>query len=144
VDSVLVYDRIGELPENLLEQYPQITSLQATNLELTGLSYTFQTNQGSLKHLNLSHNHLSKLDYTCSFLALNNLETLSLANNRLAELEPNRFYGLKKLQSLNLSHNRLQHLQVKVFGYVIKVRELKLDHNQLELVNFMLLQKWLK
>jgi Leucine-rich repeat (LRR) protein len=142
--SVLVYNRTGELPGNLLEQYPEITSLQATNLELTGLSYAFQTKHYKLKHLDLSHNHLSKLDYTCSFIGLKILETLSLANNRLEKLESFGFYGLEKLQSLNLSHNRLQHLDAPVFYYVKEVRELKLDHNQLDIVNFMLFAKMVK
>jgi Leucine-rich repeat (LRR) protein len=138
---VLVYNKTGELPGNLLEQYPEITSLQATNLELTGFSHAFQTKHDKLKHLDLSSNHLSELG---SFLGLKNLETLSLANNRLEKLEPIRFYGLEKLQSLNLSHNRLQHLNALVFYYVKEVRELKLNHNQLDIVNFMLFAKMVK
>jgi Leucine-rich repeat (LRR) protein len=144
VDSVLVYNKTGELPQRLLEQYPKITSLQATNLELTGLSQTFQTIHYQLKHLDLSHNHLSEFDNTFSFYGLRNLETLSLANNRLEKLESIDFYGLEKLQSLNLSHNRLQHLNAPVFDYVKEVRELKLDYNHLEQVNFTLFAKMVK
>jgi Leucine rich repeat len=141
VDSVLVYDKIGKLPGNLLEQYPNITSLQATNLELTGFSYTFQIRHGKLKHLDLSHNHLTELLIPFAFYGLRNLEILSLANNRLEQLNPVDFFGLDKLQSINLSHNRIQHIHIRAFVNAIEVRELKLDHNQLDIANFMLFGK---
>jgi Leucine-rich repeat (LRR) protein len=128
-ESKLVYNnKTGELPEDLMEQYPNITSLIATNLDLKNLTGTFKRNQTVLKNLDLSQNLLTVIQ-DWEFRGLRNLTTLSLANNLLREITVGAFYGLSNLQKIMLSHNRIQILAAEFFR---TVEELQIDNNQLE------------
>jgi Leucine rich repeat len=136
-DSVLVYNEIGILPGNLLQQYPNITSLQATGLKLTNLTSAFSKSQFFLKNLDLSNNSLAKLE-PYEFVGIRNLLTLSLAYNHLIILRRHTFQGLGKLRHLNLSHNLIQVLEATIFDFLLNSIELRLNNNLLKLVNLRL------
>jgi Leucine-rich repeat (LRR) protein len=123
-----------------MKQHPNITSLDATNSNLTTLSKAFSILHCFMKHLVLSHNLLTAL-YNDDFLGFVNLENLSLDNNRLTNVERLTFSGLTKVQHLNLSHNNLQYLDDGVFIPLVNVLELKLENNQLTTINMILFDK---
>jgi Leucine-rich repeat (LRR) protein len=136
--EVAVYNKTGKLPENLLEQYRNVTSLVATHLNLTTLSRAFRYRYfDQLKDLDLSHNKLTVIE-KYEFTGMRGLETLSLANNLIEQLDDQALLGLGKLQRLNLSHNKLTSFTTwYTFFYVlINLNELKLDNNQLKTIDF--------
>jgi Leucine-rich repeat (LRR) protein len=132
-DLVVVYDQTGELLEDLIKRHPKMTSLEATNSNLTTLPKVFQGRQCFLKNLDLSYNHLTELE-TYQFYQIVNLESLSLANNRLTNLKGSTFQRLGNVQRLNLSHNHLENLELTVFDPLYSLKELKLDNNHLKAV----------
>jgi Leucine-rich repeat (LRR) protein len=136
---VLFYNGIGILPGDLLQQYPNIISLQATGLKLTNLSWAFTKKQYFLKNLNLSNNNLAELK-PYEFIGVPNLLTLSLAYNRLNILVLFTFQRLGKLRNLDLSHNRFQELEAGVFDFLSDVIELRLSNNNLKLVNLVMFE----
>jgi Leucine rich repeat len=136
-DSVLVYNGTGILPGVLLQQYPNITSLQAAGLKLRSLSSAFLKSQFFLRNLDLSNNRVAELRHY-EFAGVPNLTTLSLAYNNLNKLMLFTFHGLGKLQHLDLSHNLLQNFEAGVFNYLTDLIELWLNNNYLKLVNLAL------
>jgi Leucine-rich repeat (LRR) protein len=85
-DLIVVYDQTGELLKDLIKRHPNMTSLEATNSELIKLPDVFSNPQCFLKNLDLTHNYISELAIY-QFYGLDNLENLSLANNRLTNVK---------------------------------------------------------
>jgi Leucine-rich repeat (LRR) protein len=132
----LIYkNKTGVLPKDLMERYPNITSLVATNSKLTELSRAFRRKQLFLKNLDLSQNLLTEIR-EWEFCGLSNLKTLSLAKNLLKILVVKAFYGLGVIQQIILSQNRLQQLDVQFYH---TVEELRIDNNRLETFNMALI-----
>jgi Leucine-rich repeat (LRR) protein len=136
----LVYKQKGELPEKLMTQYPNITSLVATNLGIQKLSKTFGKPPILMSNLDLSQNLISEIE-ALEFFGLQQLTTLSLANNLLEVMEKSVFTGLNNVRCLILSHNHLRQLNIEVFSPLSNVTELYLDNNQLTSINFNLFKK---
>jgi Leucine-rich repeat (LRR) protein len=137
VDLVLVYNQPGELPRDFMKLHLEITTLEATNLNFTNLSMVFTVQQCYLKHLNLSHNRLIELN-NYEFYGIDNIETLSLANNLLKTIQRLAFQNLDKVQRIDLSHNRLQELVSGVFDSLKSSLEIKMNSNQLKVANLKL------
>ncbi|KAM0679485.1 hypothetical protein GINT2_002328 [Glugoides intestinalis] len=63
---------------------------------------------------------------------LTNLESLSLVNNNIKELQPNLFNNLQKLEYLNLSKNKLTELPSCVFDGLVNLKSLRLEDNNIK------------
>ena len=85
---------------------------------------------GTLRYLNLSHNHIQHLDSTMFSTTLK-LLSLSLAHNRLTILPDNIFMGLSSLLTLDLSHNPIRANFKELFHYTQRLKVLRLAHTNL-------------
>ncbi|KAM0680290.1 hypothetical protein GINT2_001676 [Glugoides intestinalis] len=63
---------------------------------------------------------------------LTNLESLSLQNNNIKELQPNIFNNLQKLESLDLSKNKLTEFPSCVFDDLTNLKSLSLQNNNIK------------
>ncbi|KAM0679562.1 hypothetical protein GINT2_002191 [Glugoides intestinalis] len=66
------------------------------------------------------------------FDGLTKLESLSLVNNNIKELQPNLFNNLQKLEYLNLSKNKLTELPSCVFDGLVNLKSLRLEDNNIK------------
>ena len=82
----------------------QITELKCDGLHISKIKEL--SNFPNLQHLDLAHNHLTKLDISHN----PKLELLSIENNQLTKLNTK---NNKKLRVLNVSFNHLTSLKVK-------------------------------
>ena len=78
----------------------------------------------SLRHLNLSGNHIQHIDSTMLAATLR-LMSLSLANNRLTILPDNVFMGLGSLLRLDLSDNPIRANFKELFHFTQRLKELR-------------------
>ncbi|KAM0679743.1 hypothetical protein GINT2_002153 [Glugoides intestinalis] len=63
---------------------------------------------------------------------LTNLESLSLQNNNIKELQPNIFNNLQKLESLDLSNNKLTEFPEGILSELGSLQELYLSRNEIK------------
>lgn len=73
----------------------------------------------------------SDLERQSPFLTLSRLEILSLAGNRLSNLNQHAFLGLVRLKKLDLSRNYLEYLNKHSFVGLIELEILNLSQNKL-------------
>ncbi|KAI5643666.1 leucine rich repeat domain-containing protein [Phthorimaea operculella] len=123
------------------------------NLIKTIPSLMFDAFSIKLRHLNLSHNAIEKIE-TSSFEGLNNLYTLDLSfnniaeigqsfvplsslkvlylqNNNLTSIRATDLSALKHLEKLNLSYNVLNNIEDDTFTALNNLQEVDLSNNQL-------------
>lgn len=88
----------------------------------------------ALEHLDLSGNHLMRIDNR-AFEKLSNLRSLSLAYNRyLTEIPEKTFFGLQKLEELDLSYTNLGTLPPRVFESLFSLKKLDLERSNLTML----------
>jgi len=111
--------------ENLYENPPKITNINISNkiIEVIPQSFCKFVN---LKYLDLSHNHLTNIDY---LKGCTKIETLKLSNNEIKLTSSLVF--LKALQSLDLSYNKIiiTEVFIKNFRVNSELLSLKLEGN---------------
>ncbi|KAK4475721.1 hypothetical protein MN116_000985 [Schistosoma mekongi] len=100
----------------------------------------FTTNENRLITLDLSFNHLTKIEPN-SFVGLLNtsrmyyLRKLNLAHNHITYIHANMFSGLAYLEELNLEDNPITFIEIESFKHLISLRKLviintmKSEHN---------------
>lgn len=84
-----------------------------------------------LRSLSMAHNKIKELQ-PLVFQNAPNISAIDLAHNQIKELPKNTFVGAEQLKSLNLSHNAIRKLGAGIFSDLRKLDSIKLDHNQLE------------
>ncbi|PIN13212.1 Serine/threonine protein kinase [Handroanthus impetiginosus] len=103
-----------------------IINLKLHGLGLTGnLGYQL-SNLRSLKHLDLSSNHI---EGSIPYNLPPNITNLNLAANRLSQSIPYSLENMKHLRHLNLSHNQLSGSLGDVFKGLENLREMDLSFN---------------
>ena len=107
-----------------------------TELHLDRLNLRFLPEEISkldqLEVLDLNHNQLDH--FPEALMSLRNLQSLSIASNRLVDLEENRmdYSFLANLQSLDMSDNQLQHFLIERMFYSLgQLKILNLNGNRL-------------
>ncbi|PZC80695.1 hypothetical protein B5X24_HaOG214096 [Helicoverpa armigera] len=123
-------------PDNLLHAFQ---SLQILNLDRCFLkevpSFATKPNLGTMKHLILSTNQISKLDNPATFVNLDSLELLDLTANVIETINPNIFSPLKNLQKVDLKNNIMKTIPDDLFRNMPKLISVDLYGNQLEEVS---------
>jgi Leucine-rich repeat (LRR) protein len=74
----------------------------------------------------LSNNELSWTieDMNGTFYELNNLQSLSLENNKIKSIANNAFIGLRKVKTLNLLNNAISSIESNAFGTMVVMESL--------------------
>jgi Leucine-rich repeat (LRR) protein len=120
-------------PINLLEKYPQSTTIIANNCSLK--SITSLGNDTDVKFLKITRLDLQSNEITVlepkTFSSLSNLKYLVLTKNKIESIEINAFYGLESLQHLFLSSNKLQTIDTSTFSMLSSLTQINLDENKL-------------
>ncbi|XP_057337578.1 protein artichoke-like [Microplitis mediator] len=126
-NNIASVDFIDHLPSTLSHLY-----LDYNAIVFFG-SVTFK----NLKSLTLDGNQIRNLcnsNEFCDGLTLKgavNLETLSVSEVGLQEIESDAFDSLGKLRQLDVSHNAIHRIFKHTFDSLTNLTELKLDHNDL-------------
>ena len=113
-----------------------LTNLTVLNLSRNAISShllasdTFTTDLKYLKVLDLSHNHMSKLE-TSMFASLESLQVLNLAYNQFDLISSGVFAFQTRLQILSLSHNNIETIEKDSFVGLNSLTSLSLDHNRI-------------
>lgn len=66
-----------------------------------------------------------------AFVAVANVNTLSLAHNQIQQLDENLFETLKNLKVLHLNNNKIELLPQKLLDSISRVAEFQIKHNKL-------------
>ncbi|XP_078494372.1 leucine-rich repeat-containing protein 4-like isoform X2 [Ciona intestinalis] len=94
----------------------------------------------SVNSLSLGNNNIRELQRN-SFRQIPGLETLRLNGNHIRDIPRNAFYGLKKLRRLDLSTNRLTHIPTEAMAQLVSIQEISLRGNPItEIVGYEFIQ----
>lgn len=125
---------IATLPDYTFYFLPSMTALTMVDHPLTHIrteAFNFSSSDpSSLTELNLSDGDISMIEDD-SFMALQLLEILSLANNELIVLRRRMFTNLIRINNLDLSHNKLDDILPSVFMFIGTLESLYLGSNRL-------------
>lgn len=107
-EKIIVFEnsRLEYLPEVLFNRFPQLESLQASEVGLKKFPPNAFSKSPNLKNLDVSGNLVSILPQDV-FGACQNLETIGMAHNRLHLFNGIELIGCNKLRRLNVSSNQL-------------------------------------
>lgn len=147
-DSEFIYEIIftpSSVPSEI-EKYKVVNSGLFSNIRLKSVSFqnlglvTVEVGafdsyccENSLKTLDLSKNHMIRLD-THTFKHLKRLNRLNLGNNHLSLNEEN-FKFLKNLRYLDLSKNHIQYLPSNLLAGVTELELINLEDNNLRTID---------
>ncbi|XP_040573970.1 toll-like receptor Tollo [Lepeophtheirus salmonis] len=153
----LSHNALVALPPDIFKGLSKLESLSIGNNSLGTIDINVFSNLGSLKSLNLSgnsldenwlkpgifdhlislllldlsFNHLSKLEQPELFAYIENLEALNLDSNRLKSISSQIFRLTPNLVILTLSRNELETIQYKTLEGLTHLESLFLDHNKI-------------
>lgn len=128
-------NNMSESPDNLLHALRELDFLNLDGCSLKVVpSFAVQPNLGTMKHLILSTNQISKIDEANTFLSLINLEILNLAENAIEQLTSDVFKPLKKLRMIVLRNNKLKTLPDSLFFNIKAIGNVDMSYNLIEYV----------
>lgn len=90
-------------------------------------------NSIDLQHLDLSNNNLARMGNLTHF---NQLLTLDLSSNQLADIDIDSFSAMSKLETLKLQNCGLRAVKYGLFSHKTSLKELDISFNQLIRVDF--------
>lgn len=120
-----------------MKDAPLLETLIATHNNLTDIRAGHLINLISLTTIDVSSNHINKID-PLAFANLANLKYLNLSWNNLHLADPAMFANLSNLQSLDLSHNKFTQNRTfddELFGHLSNLEELNLSNNLIKRIN---------
>lgn len=92
--------------------------------------FTFSHFGSTLQSLSLQNCEIVDVDIN-AFLGLNNLQKLSLNNNNISKVYARWFNAASNLKELDLSFNNIKTISASVFLNLVNLRILNLNNNQL-------------
>ncbi|XP_048507412.1 relaxin receptor 2 isoform X3 [Athalia rosae] len=127
---VLSSNRLKTLPVNVFLNLAQLNELDLRSNSLTEVNALSLQPLVNLRTLYLNGNQLTTIKG--SFPCLENMATLSLANNKLRDIPVNAFVNLPGLMYLFLSGNRLIKLRTGSFNNLDHLLALNLNENAID------------
>ena len=102
--------------------------LDLSGCELGSLQEAMMSGLSSLRSLDLSDNHLRRVDP--AILACSHLTSLILDNNHLASLNRTSLQGLHQIHNLSISYNtHLTVIEEDTFSSLVNLEDLRISHN---------------
>ncbi|XP_039277765.1 chaoptin [Nilaparvata lugens] len=121
----LAFNHIRSLPRDAFQK-TRLEKIDLSNNEFVGMPSNSLGEVGfTLRHLDISYNHIEHLDSTM-FSEMPFLTSLNLNHNKLTILPDNVFSRLSGLLKLNIASNPLRANFKELFHYVQKLRYLNL------------------
>ncbi|CAF4787736.1 unnamed protein product [Pieris macdunnoughi] len=117
----------------LLDKVPTVQKLNMSGIE-TAHSFNEKT-QLTITDLDLSKCNINNVT-TLRLRCLQDLNSLSINNNKVQKLEVGAFTNLTRLRFLDLSHNNLFFIQPGVFKDNYNLNVLKISHNNLNTISY--------
>ncbi|XP_068620739.1 toll-like receptor 3 [Battus philenor] len=126
----LSHNALDKLSEEFFRRFTKLDHLNLSYNHLTDLYGSLFEGLNNLRILNLDHNDL--IDVNSSFLMLNDLQELSLKENRIEEVLIRDFQNLINIKKLDLSSNDISHIEEGVFNNMTSLNKLDLSDNLIE------------
>lgn len=131
-------NKLTALPSVIFTQFPRLTSLLASENEITHIPDTLYTVQ-TINYIDLSQNKLSRISPSIGDLI--QLDFLDLGSNELTEIPPS-IGKLEKLEELVLKQNRLTALPPQLASLqslvILDISENQITHLPKELLDLMM------
>lgn len=123
-------------PELLLHAFEALDFLNLDRCSLTEVpAFATRSNLRTMKHLMLSTNQISRLENSRTFMNLDNLEILNLADNVIEEIAADIFTCcLKNIKMIVLRNNRIKTMPEALFWNLNQLGNLDLSKNLIEYV----------
>ncbi|XP_055302598.1 protein artichoke-like [Sitodiplosis mosellana] len=118
---------VGELNGTVFGKLKQLHHLNLSSTQLSNFGFSTFYHQNQLKSLDISFNHIVKVDFTLLFRNFKNLETLSLEGNDLTNIDSVTRTHFPKLISLGISRNQFSCYYLAKF--LLPWQNLHLFHN---------------
>lgn len=128
-------NNMADASELLLHAFLELDFLNLDRSSLSEVpSFVARPNLKTMKHLMLSTNQITKLVKPRTFINLDNLEILNLAENSIDEISPDVFFPIRKLKMIVLRNNKLKTLPDTLFQNLRSLGNLDLSHNLIEYI----------
>lgn len=120
---------------SVLQQMPNLEDLYLDNTNLEG-GYDFLGKMSNLKHLNLSQNNLSEINF---ITALPKLEGLDIKENQITDISPileaeaQKELAVSRMKYLKIDHNEIQNIEG--LSALKELKRLMLTGNPINLYN---------
>lgn len=132
-DHLQTFDISGVELEKLeiktLREAKTLNTLLASDNHLTEISSHLFINAAHIDYVDFSNNFIQRIDPT-AFEGANQLKTLNLSYNHMDKLQAG-WISLASLLTLDLSHNNLTQFTEHAFDAVINLKKLSLSHNSI-------------
>lgn len=126
----LIDNGFTKLPVDLFDDVTNITSIDLQQNEIILPKGIFSKLE-NLKHLELGHNNLEKIEDGL-FENQKNLDILNLWGNNLKNISSHWFKGLGSLTKLDLSRNKIESLNSDVFEFLQNLTTLSINLNPIK------------
>lgn len=134
-DDLVEYSCVGGQLSDLNELPPSTGKIRIYNMPIQRITPdTFSMFGSDLWVLSCSHCGIIDIE-PGSFHHLDNLQHLSLDNNRLTTVRESWFRGLDSLTYLDLNYNNIETIEDGVFGNLPNLVDMRLSGNRLECIN---------
>lgn len=126
-------NEIAQLPSKLFERLPRMKELFMGRNKLTSVPNVCPL--GNMKRLDLAGNQIVAIIKQNFCSALENLETVHLANNLITNVDADAFLNLESLQTLDLSHNLIIEFPALLIPASRSLKTLLLRNNSIAKLN---------
>lgn len=134
-EDMVEYHCVGGHPADLYALPPNTGKIKIMKMHIPRITTDMFSKFGSeLWVLGCSHCGIEDIDDD-AFHQLDNLEQLSLDNNRLTNVRAAWFRGLDSLTYLDLNYNKIRNVESGVFANLPSLVDLRLSGNELECLN---------
>lgn len=124
----LAFNLISEIPDGTFKEFKNLELLNLHGNKITNFSKKKTEGlEDSLLYLDIGYNEISELPQ----LQFSNLLILSVAKNKISQINKNHLTSLSKLIYLNVSYNLLTDFSSDLFKSLKNVKHLDLQHNLL-------------
>ena len=130
----LGHNQITEIRSNAFDNLPQLRKIILSHNQLDSVPKSLSRTSNAtipVEVLDLSSNKLSKLTAQDLFY-WSKLEYVSLARNKITEMDERAFRQQTHLKTLDLSRNKLKMLPANLVSRALRLRALDVSRNQLE------------
>lgn len=131
----LIFDNctLNTLPLGIFEHFPHIKTVYGWNVQFKYISTEVFRNANELLTLDLSKNHIERIESNAFSLAAH-LTQLDLSRNHIESIDVNAFAKLNQLHILNLNYNKLSFMPAMALVPLVQLKAIHLSFNSIKMV----------